>query len=315
MNTLTSSRTPGLLMRRSKGRRRLKQNIPLFIMLCPVLVFYLTFKYAPMGGAIIAFKDYNMFDGILRSPWVGWNNFELLFTQPRTLNIIRNTLMLSLLRLIFGFPAPILLALMLNEVRRLAFKRIVQTIVYLPHFFNWVIIGGIVVTIFSMESGIVNGILEGLGLPKVPFMYEPGSWTAIFIGSGIWKEMGFGTIIYLAALTTIDPSLYEAASMDGANKARQIWHITLPGIRSTIIVLFILQTGSVMEVGFDHVYMLQNSVVSDISEVISTYNYRVGLQGSQFSLSAAMGLFESIVGLVLVLSSNWIARKFGNGLF
>lgn len=296
-------------------RRRFKQNIPLFLMLIPVFVFYIVFKYVPIMGNIIAFKDYNFYDGILRSPWIGLQNFEILLQQPRTLEIIRNTLMLSFLQLFVGFPVPIILAIMLNEVRRLAFKKIVQTIVYLPHFFNWVIIGGIVITIFSLESGMVNNIIKQWTGEPYPFLYEKITWISIFVGSGIWKEMGFQSIIYLAALSTIDPSLYEAANMDGANKLKQIWHVTIPGIRTTIVILFILSTGQIMEVGFDQVYMLQNPVVSEISEVISTYIYRVGLQGAQFSLTAAMGLFEALTGLILILTANAIARKFNEGLF
>ncbi|QGH36941.1 ABC transporter permease subunit [Gracilibacillus salitolerans] len=298
-----------------KRKKRFKQNIPLLLIFFPVIIFYLTFKYAPIMGNIIAFKEYNFFDGIFGSPWVGFHNFELLFTQTQTLNIIRNTLMLSVLQLVFGFPAPIILAILLNEVRKMFFKRTIQTIVYLPHFFNWVIIGGIVLTLFSMESGFINHWIERWTGEPYPFLYKPLSWIGVFISSGIWKEMGFGTIIYLAVIGMINPSLYESASIDGANKFRQIWHITLPQMRPTIIILFILATGNVMEVGFDQVYMLQNPVVSNVAEVISTYIYRVGLLGAQFSLSAAMGLFEALVGLVLVLSANWIARKFDQGLF
>ncbi|MDF2648159.1 MAG: transporter permease subunit [Paenibacillus sp.] len=296
-------------------KRRIKQNIPLFLMIAPVIIFYLVFRYAPIVGNIIAFKSYNLRDGVFGSPWVGLHNFELLFSQPGTLNIITNTLTLSVLRLIFGFPVPILLALLLNEAKNMLFKRVTQTIVYLPHFFNWVIIGGMVLTIFSMESGIVNRIVEMLTGNVVPYLYQPSSWVAIFIASGIWKEMGFSAIIYLAALSSINPSLYEAASIDGAGKLRKLWHITLPGIRSTIIVVFILTSGNVMEVGFDHVYVLQNPAVVSVSEVINTYMFRVGLQGAQFSLTAAMGLFESVVGLILVFGTNWVARKFKQGLF
>lgn len=294
---------------------RVRKNIPLLCMFVPVIAFYIIFKYFPIAGNMIAFKDYNFYDGVFGSPWVGWANFDLLFTQPNTLRIIRNTLMLSLLQLLIGFPVPILLALMLNEAKHMFFKRTVQTIVYLPHFFNWVIIGGMVLTIFSMESGIINRLVETITGEAYPFLYKPPSWVGVFVGSGIWKEMGFSAIIYLAALSTINPSLYEAASMDGAGKLKQIWHVTLPGIRTTIVILFILAVGNVMEVGFDQVYILQNSVVSQVSEVISTYIYRVGLKGAQFSLTAAMGLFESLVGLILVLLANAVARKFDQGLF
>lgn len=296
-------------------RRKFKRNIPLLIMFIPVLIFYAVFKYLPMGGLVIAFKDYNFADGVFGSPWVGLKNFHMLFAGTNTVNIIRNTFVLSILRIIFGFPAPIILAILLNEVRKSWFKKSIQTIVYMPHFFSWVIVGGIVTNIFSQESGIINQFVKMIYGEPYPFMYKPLSWIIIFIGSGIWKGAGFGTIIYLAAMTGIDPSLYEATAIDGANKWKQIWHITLPGIKPTIITLFILSTGSVMEVGFDQVYMLQNSVVNNVADVISTYMYRVGLQGAQFSITTAMGMFESLVGLVLVLCSNWIARKFDESLW
>ncbi|MCF2939413.1 ABC transporter permease subunit [Paenibacillus alkaliterrae] len=295
--------------------RRFKANIPLLIMFIPVILFYLIFRYAPIGGLIIAFKDYNFYDGVINSPWVGLKHFETLFSDPRTLEIIRNTLLLSVLSLIFGFPVPILLAIMLNEVRHMLFKRTVQTIVYMPHFFSWVIIAMMVTTIFSLENGAVNHWVESLFGKPYEFLYNEGSWVAIFVGSGIWKDMGFSAIIFLAALTTIDPSQYEAAGMDGASKARQIWHITLPGIRSTIILLLILSMGRVMEVGFDQVYMMQNPLVNDIADVISTYIYRTGLQGAQFGLTTAMGLFESLVAFILIFSANYIARKFNEGLW
>ena len=308
---------PGKPNRRSlQSSRRFRQNIPLLIMFIPVLVFYITFRYIPMGGLVIAFKQFNMRMGIFGSPWVGFRNFELLFMGTNTLNIIRNTFWLSVLRIAFGFPAPIILALLLNEVRKNWFKRSVQTIIYLPHFFSWVIIGGLVISIFSQERGIVNTFVKMFndGQPY-PFLYRNSSWITIFIGSGIWKGAGFGTIIYLAALTSIDPNLYEAAIIDGANKWKQLFHITIPGIKSTIIVLFVLATGSIMEVGFDQVFVLQNNVVNNVADVISTYIYRVGLQGARFDVTTAMGLFDSLVGLILVVITNTIARKFDEGLW
>ncbi|WP_240763145.1 ABC transporter permease [Paenibacillus thalictri] len=285
------------------------------IMFFPVIVYFIVFKYVPMLGAVIAFKQYNFSDGIMGSPWVGLDNFRLLFSNPQMVNTIRNTLLLSVLKIVVGFPFPILLAILLNEVRRKWFKNVVQTLVYLPHFFNWIIVAGIVITVFSRESGIINHLIQRGGGEAYPFLYNGFSWVAIFLGSGIWKEVGFSAIVYLAAITTIDPSLYESAGMDGASKLRQIWHITLPGMRPTIILLLILAMGNVMEVGFDQIYLLQNSVVAHISEVISTFIYRAGLQGGQFSMTAAMGLFESLVGLVLVIASNQIARKFKQGLW
>ncbi|MBD0378691.1 sugar ABC transporter permease [Paenibacillus sp. WST5] len=297
------------------NRRRLKQNIPLFIMLIPVFAYYILFKYWPMGGLVIAFKNYNFADGILHSPWVGLKNFSILFSSSETLQIIWNTFWLSLLNLAVGFPVPIFLAILLNEVRRTWFKKWLQTIIYLPHFFSWVIVAGLVLSLFATDYGSINKILKLLSIEPITFLYESSSWVAIFVGSGVWKEMGFSTIIYLAALTTIDPALYESAGMDGASKWRQMWHITIPGIRHTIILLLILAMGQLMEVGFDQVYNLQNSAVADVSEVISTYIYKIGLGNAQFSVTTAMGLFESVIGCTLVLVANRIARKFDQALF
>lgn len=295
--------------------RTFRRNVPLLLMFLPVIAFYAVFKYIPMAGIVIAFKSYSFADGIWGSPWVGLKNFQLLFNNPKSLLIIRNTLMLSLLQIVAGFPFPILLAIMLNEVKKAWFKKSVQTLVFLPHFLSWVIVGGIVVTVFSQQSGIVNHwIAHWFGQP-FPFLYNETSWVAIFISSGIWKEAGFSAIIYLAALSTIDPCLYEAASIDGASKWRRIWHVTLPGISPTVVLMLILAMGKVMEVGFDPVYTLQNSVVAGVSEVISTYIYTLGIQKGEFSLTSAMGLFESAVGFVLIVTSNAIARRFNRGLW
>ncbi|WP_248928612.1 ABC transporter permease [Paenibacillus hamazuiensis] len=295
--------------------RRLRRSIPLYAMLLPVAAFYIVFKYVPMAGLIIAFENYNFADGIFGSPWVGWQNFRLLFSTPNTLSMIWNTLWLSVLNLVFGFPLPILLAVLLNEVRRTWVKKWVQTLIYLPHFFSWVIVSGVVLTLFATDYGTVNRLLGFLSVEPVTFLYEPVSWTVIFVGSGVWKEMGFSAVIFLAALTAIDPALYESACIDGAGKWRQVWHITLPGIRHTIVLMLILAIGKVMEVGFDQVYNLQNSAVADVSEVISTYMYKIGLQQAQFSLTTAMGLFESTVGFVLVLIANRIAKAYNHELF
>ncbi|WP_082790034.1 ABC transporter permease [Paenibacillus sp. GM2] len=298
-------------------RRKLwKSNIPLWILFLPVLIYFIVFKYIPIGGIIIAFKDYNLREGIWNSPWAGFTYFEMLWSSPDFMRVFRNTLLISILGFVIGFPFPILLAILLNEIRRRWYKKVVQTLVYLPHFLSMVIITGVIVTIFS-SSGAMNGFLHAvMGMEEpFPFLYKIPSWLAIYFGSGIWQEAGFSAIIYLAALSSLSPSLYEAAAIDGAPKWRQVWHITLPGIRSTIIVMFILQMGKLIDVGFDKVYMLSNPAVSEVGDVISTFVYRVGLQGGQFSFTAAVGLFESVIGLVLVLTANTIARKFDQGLF
>lgn len=296
--------------------RRWNLNKPLLLMFAPGLVFFILFKYIPMLGIVIAFKDYNFADGILGSPWVGLKNYEFLFNNPRTVEIIRNTFVLSALNVFVGFPFPIILAILLNEVRKSWFKRGVQTLLYLPHFLNWVIVGGLAIMVFAIETGVVNQFLTKItGGEPYPFLFKEGTWIAIFVGSSIWKGAGWGAIIYLAALTSIDPSLYEAANIDGANKWQQIRHITLPGLQPTIVLMFILNIGNVMDVGFDQVYVLQNAVVINVAETISTWNYKVGLGSGQFSNATAMGLFESLIGLVLVLTVNQIARKFDRGLW
>ncbi|OMF06110.1 sugar ABC transporter permease [Paenibacillus sp. FSL H7-0331] len=296
-------------------KKRFKENIPLLLMFTPILIFYLLFKYVPMFGLVIAFKNYNFADGIWGSPWTGLDNFKLIFNSEPTLNVIRNTLLLSGLSIIVGFPFPILLAILLNEVRKAVFKRVIQTIVYLPHFLNWVIVGGLIVLIFSQQSGTLNQWIERFTGSSYPFLYNEASWITIFVGSGIWKGAGWGAIIYLAALSAIDTSLYEAAGMDGAGKLKQIWYISLPSIRPTIVLLFILSMGNMMEVGFDQVYVLQNPAIQSVAEVISTWNYKVGLNGARFSLATAMGLFESLVGLIFVLGANSIARRYNQGLW
>ncbi|MDF2835831.1 MAG: sugar transporter permease [Paenibacillus sp.] len=284
-------------------------------MFAPILIFFAVFKYYPMLGLAIAFKNYRFIDGIWGSEWIGLDMFEMIFHNKQLLGIIWNTFMLSGLSIVAGFPLPILLALLLNEIRRAWFKRTIQTFVYLPHFLNWVIVGGLVITIFSQSPGTINQLLDKLFGFTFPFLYNETSWIAIFISSGIWKEAGWGAIIYLAALSTIDQSLYEAAGIDGANKWQQMTRITIPGILPTVFIMLILKIGQLMEVGFDQVYVLQNNTVAQISEVISTFMFKMGIQQAQFSLATAMGLFEAFVGLVLVVTANAIARRFGHGLW
>lgn len=296
------------------NKKRLKENFPLFIMFTPVLLFFVIFKYTPMLGLIIAFKDYNLYQGFLDSPWVGLKHFHYIFSNPETVRIVKNTFVLSLTGILFGFPLPVILAILLNEVRRMWFKRSIQTLIYLPHFFSWVIISGFVFTIFNQETGIVNHVIERITGETYAFLYHNFSWWSIFIGSALWKETGFSAIIYLAALTSIDTSLYEAANLDGANKWKQIWHITIPGLASTMILILIISLGRVMEVGFDQVYVLRTPVAT-LSDVISTYIYRIGVQNSQFSLTTALGLFESCIGFILVLTANQIAKRYDQSLW
>ncbi|MDF2922344.1 MAG: sugar transporter permease [Paenibacillaceae bacterium] len=290
-------------------------NAPLLVMFIPVLIYFIIFKYVPIGGLVIAFKSYNFTDGIWGSPWTGLANFKLMFNNPSMFKIIRNTFLISTLSIFIGFPFPIILAILLNEVRKSFFKKTIQTLVYFPHFLNWVIIGSFVVLIFAQEHGVMASISKAITGESYPFLYDKGTWLAIFLGSGIWKEAGFSAIIYLAALSSIDPSLYEAASIDGANKWKQMWNITLPGIAPVIALMFILSMDRVMNVGFDQIYVLGNPVVSDLANVISVWSYNVGLRNAQFSLSTAVGLFESLVGLILVLIANGVARRFGQSMW
>ncbi|WP_082927523.1 ABC transporter permease [Paenibacillus oryzisoli] len=295
--------------------KRWRQNRQLVYMFIPVIVFFIVFRYAPMLGNVIAFKQYNLMQGVWGSPWAGLDNFRMMLDNPQTLQILRNTLLLSFFNIILGFPFPILVAIMLNEVRTIWFKKSIQTLIYLPHFFSWVIVGGIVVTLFGSQDGVVNKLIELLGGTSVPFLYQVSTWLGIFFGSAIWKEAGFAAIIYLAAIGSIDPALYEAASMDGANKMKQIRYITLPGIIPIMILMLILSMGKVMEVGFDHVYNLQNAVVSNVSSVISTYIFTIGIQGGMYSMTTAMGLFEAVIGLILIVSANYFAKKFNQSLW
>jgi len=291
--------------------RRILKNRALYLMILPGFLFFVIFKYIPMAGIVIAFQDYQPYLGFFNSPWVGWKHFERLFSDPMFFTILRNTLVLFFFNLAFYFPVPIILALMLNEVRREYFKRFVQTLVYIPHFMSWVIIVSISFVMLSMDRGIINELLVMMGFEKVNFLMSNEWFRPMYIMQVIWREAGWGTIIYLAAMAAIDPGLYEAARMDGANRLRQIWHITLPSIRSVIVVLLILKIGDVLELGFEHIYLLLNSMNREVAEIFDTYVYTAGLRQGQFSYSTAVGFFKSIVGLILVMGANWLAKKVG----
>ncbi len=291
---------------------RLKRDRHLYLMLLPVIGFYVVFKYVPMAGEIIAFKDYRLGDGIIGSKWVGLSHFQSLFASIDFWRVLRNTLVLNVYSLVFGFPVPIALALLLNEVRKEWYKRTVQNLLYLPHFISWVVLGGIFIALLSPSTGIVNWLLrQAFGIDPIYFMADSGWWPVVYTLSGIWREAGWGTILYLAAMAAIDPQLYEASRMDGAGKLRQSWHITLPGIRGTIAILLVLRMGNMLDVGLEQTLILQNQSVLDVADVISTYVYRVGLQNMNYSYTTALGLFQSAVGLVLVISVNRITRLFG----
>ncbi|MBA2938722.1 sugar ABC transporter permease [Paenibacillus sp. CGMCC 1.16610] len=278
-------------------------------MIMPGIVFFLLFKYVPILGSVIAFQDYNVYKGIMGSPFVGLKHFETLFTYPEFAKILKNTVLISIYQLVFGFPAPIILALLLNEVRKMWFKRSVQTIVYLPHFLSWVIVGGLVINVLSPNYGIINGMLEFLGMERTFFMQQPEFFRSIVVASGIWKEVGWNAIIYLAALASINTEMYEAADVDGAGRFRKMISITLPSLLPTIMILFLLRIGHLLDLGFEQIYMLINPLVADKGQIIDTYIYSVGLLGGQYSYTTAIGIFKSVVGLMLILSFNQISKR------
>lgn len=284
----------------------------LYLMVLVPIVYYIVFCYKPMYGLVIAFQKYNLFKGVAGSKCVGWDNFEFVFSMRDFPIALGNTLILNFLDLLFGFPVPIVLAIMLNEMRMVRVKKIFQTVLYLPHFLSWVIIGGMVLVIFAPTTGIINATLLKLGWinKNIPFLTEGGWWRFTYVIVGIWQSMGWGTIMYLAAITNLNQDLFEAARIDGANKLQQIWHVTLPGIRSTIIVLLIMNIGRMMSIGFDRPFIIGNTLVQDTCDVISTFVYRAGITNGQFARATAIGLFQSVVGLVLISIANASARLF-----
>ncbi|MEC2346451.1 ABC transporter permease subunit [Paenibacillus barengoltzii] len=288
----------------------IRKEWDLYLMLVPGILFILLFKYTPMYGITIAFKDFNIFTGFADSPWVGWKHFERLFTSPDFAQVFRNTVIISFLKIVILFPLPIVVALMLNEMRNMIFKRTVQTVIYLPHFLSWVIVGGLFMDLLSTNGGIVNKALTAMGMEPIAFFLDNSVFRSVLITSAGWKETGWSTIVYLAAFTTIDPMLYEAARMDGAGRWKQLWHITLPGIAPVIILMFILRLGSVLEAGTEQILVMYNPVVYQVSDVIGTYVYRRGLGSQDYSFSTAVGLFEAVISFTLVIAGNAASRKY-----
>lgn len=283
----------------------------LYLMILPGFIYFVIFKYLPMGGLIISFQDYQPFLGIQGSPWVGFKHFIRLFTEPTFTMLLSNTLILFALELIFFFPLPIIISLMLNEVRYKLFKNSIQTMIYIPHFMSWVIIVSITYVFLNVDGGVINELIAAFGGKKISFLTSPEWLRTIYIGQIIWKEVGWSTIIYLAAITVVDTQLYEAAEMDGASRMRKIWHVTLPAIRPVIITLLILKVGNTLELGFEHMYLLLNSLNREVGEIFDTYIYTAGLKNGQLSFSTTVGLFKGFVGLILVMMTNRLAKKFG----
>lgn len=297
--------------------RRIWQYRVLYIMLLPGIVYYILFKYLPMYGVIISFKDFRIMEGIMASPWADpWNkHFLTFFESPYFYQLLRNTILISVYKLIFGIVPPILMAILLNECRVRWFKSLIQTLTYMPHFLSWVIIYGILIALLSQTSGLVNTWIKDMTGSTIPFLTSPTYFRSLLVTSEIWQNLGWGAIIYLAAMSGIDTTLYEAARVDGASRLRMIWHITLPGIRSVIVMLFILNLGHIMDAGFGQIYVLYNLQVYSVADIIDTWVFRTGLQQMNFSLASAVGLFKSVIGFVLVLASNRIAKKWGEGIW
>lgn len=294
--------------RLKKVAKRIGRHWQLYLLIAPVLLYFLIFHYWPLYGLQIAFKDFIGTQGIWGSPWVGLKHFKRFFDSYFFWRLIGNTLGISMYELIAGFPLPIMIALMINEVRQQRMRKFVQIVTYAPHFLSTVVVVGVVIMFLSPTTGIVNTMIRALGGESIYFMTQPEWFKSIYVWSGVWQQMGWNSIIYIAALAGIDPQLHEAARVDGASRLRRIWHINLPGIRSTIIILLILNTGSLMGVGFEKVFLMQNSLNKESSDVIATYVYSSGILGSQYSFAAAVGLFNSIVNFILLLLVNRTSR-------
>ena len=290
---------------------RFRKDWMLYVMLIPGLLYFLIFKYGPMLGLITAFQDYNAMLGWIGSEFVGLKHFKRFFADPKFFQIFRNTLVLAFLNIVVYFPLPIILALLINELKFSRYKNIVQSVLYLPHFVSWVVVAGICMTLFSAESGALTEFVNKLFGREVRVLSEPAFFPALITGQVIWKECGWGTIIFLAALTGVDMQLYEAAKVDGANRRQQMWHITLPAIKSTIVTLLILRMGSFLNTGFEQIFLMLNSMNREVGEVFDTYVYQTAMTNGKISYGSAVGLFKSVVCLILVIVSNRIAKKAG----
>lgn len=273
------------------------------------LAYFLIFRYGPMYGIQIAFKDFNFFQGILGSQWIGFEAFREVFGMRDFYLALRNTLMLNFLDLLVSFPAPLILAILLYEMKIVWFKRLSQTVLYIPHFISWVIIGGIVYQVFGTQSGMINNLITSIGFEAIPFLTSKNEWLVTYLLVGVWQSAGWGTIIYLAALTGINKELFEAASIDGAGRLKRIWHITLPGLKSTIVILLIINLGNMITIGFDRPFVIGNLAVREYSDVLSTFVYRVGLQSGQYTMATVVGLFQAVVGMIFVLGANYTSKK------
>lgn len=281
----------------------------LYLMSVPGLIYVIVFKYIPMYGIMMAFQDFNFKRGIFRSPFNNFANFKQLFSSDIFYRVFANSLILSILRLVITFPIPVILAVLLNEIKMQKIKKVSQTFMYLPHFISWVVLGGILTNFLSMNDGLINILIERLGGERINFLGSDKWFRAVIIGSHIWKEAGWGTIIYLAGLSAINPEYYEAATVDGANRYQKLWYITLPRLADTIVVMLILAVGGIMNNGFEQIYLFQNGLNLSVSEVFETYTYRIGIVGGRYSYSTAVELFKSVIAAIMLFSANTIAKK------
>ena len=302
-------------MRRKKTKtaniwKYIRRNLPLYLMLAIPMIWILIFRYAPLGGLTIAFKKYNIFKGMMESPWVGFRWFQEAFQAKEFWIAVKNTLILNMGQQLICFPIPICFAILMNEMSHQKLKKATQTILYIPHFMSTVIVAGIMYQIFG-ASGVINNALGALGIETVNFLGNSSSWRGVYWFSGIWTGTGYGMIVYLAAIAGINTELYDAAYIDGAGRWKRIWHVTLPQIRSTIITILVMDIGKILSISFEKPYMMGNVMVKDASSVISTYVYQVGLQAGRYDYSTAVGLFQSVIALIMVLSANWFAKKIG----
>ncbi len=296
--------------------KHIKKDRQLLILFIPCVAFYIIFRYGPLYGLIIAFKDYSVFTGIINSPWVGFEHFTKFFSSSDFIMLFRNTLYLGLFTLIIGFPFPIIFAILLNEVRLRWFKKTLQTASYLPTFLSVVIISSMIIDFLSPNNGVINQVIQAFGFDSKYFLIDPNWFRPIYIISDIWTSMGYEAIIFLAAISGISPTLYEAARVDGSNRFQMMRHITFPGIMPAILIIFIMKTGSMIRVGFEKVMLLYNPMTYDVADVFSTFVYRKGLLESNYSYAAAVGMFEAVVACVMLLTANFISKKMGgNGLW
>lgn len=297
--------------RKSSPGYYLRKNWQLYFLLLAPMIFVLVFKYGSYSGLMIAFKDYKVAKGLADSKWVGFDIFAKVFGKRDFGKAVTNTLLLNMLDLLLGFPMPIILALILNEVRCKWFKKVTQTLIYLPHFLSWVIIGGVAYSMFSVSNGVINALVARNGGSPIPFLQDDTWWLITYVAIGVWQNMGWGTIIYLATITGVSGELYEAARVDGAGRLKQCWYITLPCIRSTIVTLLIMNLGKVMGGSFERIYALANPKVTEFTTTIPVLVYRWGIENGKFSEATALGLFQSVIGLLLVLAADFVAKRLG----